>query len=321
VTHKAPRLSLGPVLYYWPKQSLLDFYDEIMASPVDIVYLGETICSRRRLMRENDWLDLARRLQTVGKEVVLSTLGLIEAGSELSAVGKICRQQEFLVEANDMGAVQMCSGKGGFVAGHSINIYNHRTLDLLARLGMRRWVMPVELSRDSLADILAQATATVETEVFACGRLPLAYSARCYTARAHQLGKDNCEYRCLDYADGMLLKTREGKNFLTLNGIQTQSSSVLNLIDDIGNLPGLGIDVLRISPMSQATPQIVSYFAEALQGKIDVPQARAKIDAAIASETCNGYWFGEPGMALSDMLRVSADASQMTLQGNPETGE
>jgi collagenase-like PrtC family protease len=116
---------------------------------------------------------------------------------------------------------------------------------------MKRWVMPVELSRDALNDILQQKTQPVETEVFAFGRLPLAYSARCYTARAHDLPKDDCEFRCLDYEDGMLLKTREDEKFLTLNGIQTQSSSVFNMIADLENVKTMGVDVLRISPQSR----------------------------------------------------------------------
>jgi len=34
------KLALGPVLYYWARDTLLDFYQEIAATPVDIVYLG-----------------------------------------------------------------------------------------------------------------------------------------------------------------------------------------------------------------------------------------------------------------------------------------
>ncbi len=295
------KLALGPVLYYWEKEKLLNFYDEIMTSPVDIVYLGETICSRRRLMRSKDWRELAQRLQAAGKEVVLSTLALIEAGSELSSARRLCQQREFLVEANDMGAVQMRAGHGAFVAGHSVNIYNHRTLDFLAGLGMRRWVMPVELSRDTLKDILAQKTRAVETEVFAYGHLPLAYSARCYTARAHHLPKDDCEFRCLDYADGMLLKTREEEKFLILNGIQTQSSSVFNLVADLDNIKTMGIDVLRISPLSRVTPQVIGYFTRALQGSLDAQDAQQKIKALTETETCDGYWYGNPGMAALEM--------------------
>jgi collagenase-like PrtC family protease len=290
------KLSLGPVLYYWPKEKLLDFYDEVMSSPVDIVYLGETICSRRRLMRTQDWLDLATRLKDAGKEVVLSTMALIEAGSELGVARRICEQQEFLVEANDMGAVQMRSGKGAFVAGHSVNIYNHHTLDLLTELGMKRWVMPVELSRDALNDILQQKTQPVETEVFAFGRLPLAYSARCYTARAHDLPKDDCEFRCLDYEDGLLLKTREDEKFLTLNGIQTQSSSVFNMIADLENVMKMGVDVLRISPQSRHTLKVIQYFSDAIQGNCSALDTQRNINKMIPTDACDGYWYGKPGM-------------------------
>ena len=43
-----------------------------------------------------------------------------------------------------------------FVAGHALNCYNAYTLRLLRRQGMMRWCMPVELSRDWLANLLAQ---------------------------------------------------------------------------------------------------------------------------------------------------------------------
>ena len=39
-----------------------------------------------------------------------------------------------------------------FVAGPAVNIYNQHTLALLARRGLRRWVMPFELSRTTLAE-------------------------------------------------------------------------------------------------------------------------------------------------------------------------
>ncbi|MGF2508890.1 hypothetical protein ACQUWY_25430, partial [Ralstonia pseudosolanacearum] len=52
-------ISLGPLLYYWPRQHTLDFYAKVAASPVDIVYVGETVCSRRHELRTDDWLALA----------------------------------------------------------------------------------------------------------------------------------------------------------------------------------------------------------------------------------------------------------------------
>ena len=58
----AMRLSLGPLLYYWSRDDTLAFYAEAAHWPVDIVYLGETVCSRRSLLRLPDWLDLGEAL-------------------------------------------------------------------------------------------------------------------------------------------------------------------------------------------------------------------------------------------------------------------
>jgi len=81
-----PKLSLGPVLYYWSRETLLDFYERMADTPIDIIYLGETICSKRKSLATSDWLALAERLATAGKEVVLSTLTLLEAESELKTL-------------------------------------------------------------------------------------------------------------------------------------------------------------------------------------------------------------------------------------------
>ena len=56
------KLSLGPLLYYWPREDVLAFYDEAASWPVSRIYLGETVCSRRHLLRLSDWLDLAEKL-------------------------------------------------------------------------------------------------------------------------------------------------------------------------------------------------------------------------------------------------------------------
>ena len=296
MTTNTPKLALGPVPYFWSRETLLEFYDRIALTPVDIVYLGETVCSKRRPLKTGEWLELAATLQAAGKEVVLSSMTLLEAGSELASLKRLCREQDYLIEANDMAAVQLLAGDKPFVTGPSVNIYNARTLSVLAGLGLQRWVLPVELSRDTLADMQAQRPAGVATEVFVFGRLPLAWSARCFTARAHNLPKDDCQFRCLDYPDGMLLSTREDESFLVLNGIQTQSARTLNLISELDDLRQLGVDVLRISPQSRHTEIIIDTFHRCLQGDIAATEAETQLGKLMPVGPCNGYWYGNAGM-------------------------
>ncbi len=296
---KKPKLSLGPLLYYWPRDDVFKFYESIADTNVDIVYLGETVCSKRRLLRPDAWLQIAGLLKEAGKEVVLSTLTLLEAHSELSALRKICSNEDYMVEANDMSAVQLMAGKKAFSTGPAVNIYNSRTLEVLARSGMKRWVLPVELSRETLTEMHQKRPLGVETEVFVFGRLPLAFSARCFTARAHNLPKDDCQFRCLDYSDGLMLRTREDESFLVLNGIQTQSAKTQNLIRDMDDFIELEIDILRISPQSRNTEQIIQIFDDRLHGKIDNDEAEQAMQKFIMSGECDGYWRGEAGMDAS----------------------
>jgi collagenase-like PrtC family protease len=291
----AMRLSLGPILYYWPKAQVFEFYQRIAKSAVDIVYLGESICSRRHEVRYEDWLELAALLRSAGKEVVLSSLALLEAESELKRLRRICSQSDYRVEANDMAAVGLLRGKP-FVTGHSVNLYNERALAVLAGEGLMRWVVPIELSGSVLREMQTLRPVGVETEVFAYGRLPLAYSARCYTARFHNLPKDDCQYRCLEDPDGLLMETQEGKPFLSLNGIQTQSAQTQNLLPMLDELSAMQVDILRISPQGQHTDVVVDLYAQCLRGELDPIQASQQLRALMPIGPCNGYWYGEAGM-------------------------
>ena len=290
------KLALGPVLYYWDRDTMLSFYDEMADAPVDIIYLGETVCSRRHLLRLQDYLDMAERLAAAGKEVVISTQTLIESEYDVKTLRKIAENENFRVEANDMGAVRLLANKLPFVAGSTLNIFNPQTLDFLAGLGASRWVMPVEMSRGALASILRNRQSGIETEVFAYGRLPLAFSARCFTARHHNLQKDDCQFKCLDYEDGLALKTREGQPFLTLNGIQTQSALVHNLIGELDTLQDAGIDVVRVSPQAHHTGEILRLFREGMEQRLTSAQALAQIEGLMPAASCNGYWHGKPGL-------------------------
>jgi collagenase-like PrtC family protease len=290
------KLSLGPILYYWTQEKLQEFYEGIAATPVDIVYLGETVCSRRHIMRLPDWLEVAKMLAAAGKTVVLSTQTLIESESDLKSLRRITENSDFSVEANDMGAVHRLAGRIPFIAGPYLNIYNPQTLSLVASLGAQRWVVPVEMSHEALQPLQQSRPAGMETEVFSYGRLPLAFSSRCFTARFHNLPKDDCRFLCNEDPDGKTMRTREGKPFLAINGTQTQSALVYNLIGDLDSLRNAGVDAVRISPQSEHTMEIIGLFHDSIEKRISPELAMQKIEKMMPEAACNGYWHGHPGM-------------------------
>ena len=295
------KLSLGPLLYFWTFDDIHAFYQSMLEQPVDIIYLGETVCSKRRSLNFEQWMELARTLkqQSPDTEIVLSTLSLIEAESELKTLRRYCNNGEFSVEANDMAAVHLLSEQHvPFSTGPTVNIYNTRTLSLLHKQGLRRWVMPVELSRQTLQEILQELqtsglTETLETEVFSYGHMPLALSARCFTARAHNLPKDQCDLKCLEYPDGLQVKSQEEQSLFTLNGIQTMSGQRNDLLDAVPEMQSMGVDVVRLSPQSVHMPEVIQAYHNALLGQ------DGKTVGYVRDENCNGYWYGEPGMSQS----------------------
>lgn len=289
------KLSLGPILTYWRQDDVCRFYEESLDWPIDIYYVGEVVCSRRHEMRLDDWIDVAAMLGSEGREVVLSTQALLESESDLKRLRHLTDNGIFSIEANDMGAVRLSQGRP-FVAGSHLNIYNTQTLDLLTNLGAFRWTPQVELSGHQIQDLMINKKSSIETEIFAYGRLPLALSSRCFTARHYDLPKDDCQFKCLEHPTGLLLRSRENEPFLTLNGIQTQSASVHCLVDEINDLKSMGIDILRISPQPLSTGSIIETYRDLLDLKIDTATANQRLKTYAIDNHCNGYWHAKPGI-------------------------
>jgi collagenase-like PrtC family protease len=287
------------LLYWWPREAVLNFYADLADAPVRSIVLGEGVCSRRNELRFDDWLAIARELRAAGKDVRLATMALVMSEAELRTLRRVCEQDEFPVEAGDTAALQVLSRarRRPLTLGPHLNIYNFAALGEHAALGADRWVAPVELSLDVVARINPPPSA-IATEVWGFGRLPLAFSARCFTARHHRLQKDDCQFRCRDDADGLLLKTGEGEDFLALNGIQTQSAALQCLIGHGPALREAGVSLLRLSPCGANFLRVVELFDAVFAHGASAEDALAELHALpLPGRLVDGFARRQPGLA------------------------
>lgn len=298
--------SLGPMLYCWDKLAVHSFYDNVAQSAIPLVYLGETVCNRRRELTNKDYLAIAHMLKDAGKQVVLSSMTLVENSSELTEMSKFINNGEFMIEANDMAAIQIAKEHHlPFISGPDINHYNLASLKKLHNLGMQRFVMPVELSKHWLKQVIGADKSQLgfEVEVIGYGYLPLAHSARCFTARHLGLPKDKCDTACKNYPKGILVQTQDSQSLLRLNGIQTQSAQAVDLRQDIDEMRNIGVDYFRLLPNSLITIDMAEQLINAEAKKYST---QSLLSTELSSEplplestltSCNGYWHGKAGIA------------------------
>ncbi|MBT3701028.1 MAG: U32 family peptidase [Alphaproteobacteria bacterium] len=296
-------LTLGPILYNWSPEQKRDFYFRMAdEAPVDVVYVGEVVCSKREILWAPVLPDIIARLQAAGKEVVFSTLALIMSERESAAIREIINTPDLLIEANDFATADLLKGQPHII-GPNVNVYNEGTLGYLADNGANRVCLPVELPGDSVRQLAGMQIC--DTEIQAWGRMPLAISARCYHARSHGLHKDGCQYVCDLDPDGLDVMTVDRQPFLTVNGTQTLSSTCLNLLPELDRLADSGVSHFRLSPQTTDMVEVSTVFRNVLDGTCDPAEGDLKLAAMntgfVAS---NGFIHGDEGWRQIDASHI-----------------
>ncbi len=291
------QLTMGPVLFNWKPEVWRDFYFSIAdEAPVDTVYVGEVVCSKRSPFFEPLYEDVAQRLQNAGKTVIFSTLAEIMNKRERQMTAGMCALEDYMVEANDTSALYHLRGKPHAI-GPFFNVYSEDTLEFLAGKGAKHITLSPEIPESSLSVLAEKAkelAVTLEVQVY--GRIPLALSARCYHARAHGKTKSNCMFVCEEDPDGMDLTTLSGTQFLAINGIQTLSHTYLNLMREMEKMITAGINSFRLSPHSHDMVHVSKTFREVLNSAMSYEEADRQLEKLkIPAAFSNGFYYGEPG--------------------------
>ncbi len=301
------KITLGPIPFLWEKERILSFYKEVSATSVSTVYLGEVVCSKRSVLGRDTIEALARMLSDAGKEVVVSTLGLITHRDELNFIESLC-SLPLNIEVNNIGVLNLCPDKSRVIGGPHLSIYNAPAAKFLAGLGIRRIVFMPELSQQAI-ESLSLSVPSVEKEIIAFGNLPLAFSWRCYTARALNLSKTNCAIVCKKYPSGMPLDTMEGMPLFNINGTQLMSEKKVCMIEQINTLRSFGIGHLRIIPQEHHTSDIVELFNKVITGDLFVPTAFEALKRFAPAGVSNGWFYGRAGWEYVDEASAKISAA------------
>lgn len=291
-------LALGPLLFNWNPNKTRDFYFRMAdESPIDIVYLGETICRKREPFLTPMYPAIIERLQRAGKKVILSTLQLVMDSKDMASIEETVKlADDFMIEANDISATSLLKGQSHAV-GPSVNIYNKNALHFFERCGAQRVSLNCELSAKTLKILAQGTTAKLEVQVF--GRTPLAISARCYHARGAGLAKSGCQYVCEKDTDGLQVDTVDGQAFLAINGLQTLSFKYINLAGELPALSNMGISSFRLSPHDTDMVKICNIFKDRLDNRINQTEANQSLSHALPEvQFSNGFYHDSAGHTL-----------------------
>lgn len=303
-------LTLGPISSHWSVEKKRDFYARIAdEAPIGTVYLGEVICSKRAPFFEREMPQVIERLERAGKRVVLSTLAEVLLVRERQATAALAALDAPEIEINNVAGL-LARGTQPHRIGPFMNAYNEATIEWLAGQGATHVCLPTEMPSPAIAAAAKAARALglgVEVQVF--GRAPLAVSARCYHARAHDRTKDNCQFICEADPDGMPLSTRDGQPILRINGIQTQSESYISLSDELPALAEMDVTHARLLPQDVDMVAVADVFAARLAGQISPPEAQARLKEICEGQTfSNGFFHGVAGYRRIEAAAARAHA-------------
>jgi len=91
----------------------------------------------------------------------------------------------------------------------------------------------------------------------------------------------------------MLILSRESQELFRINGISTLSGARYDLMRQLPLMADMGVSTVRLSPEHQGMEEVVHRFDQVRRGEMPAVDPLQLVEAP----PCNGYWYGQPGMA------------------------
>ena len=145
-------LTLGPVLFHWDADKKRDFYARIAdEAPIDTVYLGEVICSKRAPYFDAHYPEVVERLERGGKRVVFSSLSEVMLKREREMTASLCETEDYEVEINNTAGL-MHIGKKHHRIGPLMNVYNSQYFSFAFKI--RTKANPIHMDESRLFEFV-----------------------------------------------------------------------------------------------------------------------------------------------------------------------
>ncbi|MEW6188986.1 MAG: U32 family peptidase [Actinomycetota bacterium] len=270
-------IAIGPLPTNWGKEKILDYYGKVAAHPaINRAYIGEIACTKRNILDPGFFIEIQDLLKRAGKEVILSTPVLPTNEEDLNKSRALMAKARE-IEVNNMGIFNIWLKEfreRPLTLGSFFNVYNPQSARFLLKYKIRRIVFPVDISMNTMEKMCQEIDIPFEVVVY--GNFPIAFSWRCYTARAFGSLRRGCGFKCYEVKN-LPQATLEGEPLFMMNGPAVYNGKTYCLVSHLKGFREVGITSIRIESTPENVVEVVDIFKAVIDGKISPALAEEKL--------------------------------------------
>ncbi|MDI6689512.1 MAG: U32 family peptidase [Actinomycetota bacterium] len=285
-------IAIGPLPTNWGKEKILDYYRKVAAHPaINRAYVGEIACTKRDILDPELFIEIQDSLKKAGKEVILSTLVLPTNEEDLNK-SRALMAKAHEIEVNNMGIFNVWLKEfreKSLTLGPFFNVYNPQSARFLLKYKIRRILFPVDISMNTMEKMCQEIDIPFEVVVY--GNFPIAFSWRCYTARAFGKLRRDCGFKCYEVKN-LPQATLEDEPLFMMNGPAVYNAKTYCLISHLKRFRGMGVAGIRIETIPENVVGVADIFKAVIDGEISPTQAEKKLASLSAYRLDTCYFTG-----------------------------